>query len=126
MRAWGSTAVLVIGLVLAGGASSAAPAGSVPANDKTAMFEFTGRVVYQSLEGGFWGIVSDDNRHYDPGPLAEEFHHDGLPVIVRARRLPGSISFHMWGERIEIVTIRRRDAAGPKPESERDAPAQAR
>lgn len=65
---------------------------------------FEGTVKYINLEGGFWGIVSDDGKNYDPINLAEEFRREGLRVQVKA--VPKNrASIHMWGTVIEITAI---------------------
>jgi hypothetical protein len=109
MRVFGGATVIIVGLGLAACVPATILSEPCLATSETETIEFTGRVVYLSFEGGFWGIVSEDNRRYDPGWLADEFRREGLPVSVRARRLPASIGFHMWGEHIEILTIRRID-----------------
>ncbi|MBN1362261.1 MAG: hypothetical protein JW993_16825 [Sedimentisphaerales bacterium] len=68
----------------------------------------TGTVRHIPLEGGFYGIEADNNRRYDPVNLPDEFKQDGLPVACRVRILRSRASFHMWGQLVEIVDIRRR------------------
>ena len=68
---------------------------------------FTGTVRYIPLEGGFFGIVSDDGGRYDPSNLKEEFCKDGLRVRVRAKALKDVVGFHMWGSIIEVVEIEK-------------------
>ncbi len=67
-----------------------------------------GTVVQIELEGGFFGIIDDHNRHWDPTNLPEEFRADSLRVrfegIVTDR---GTV--HMWGRTIELTAIRRLD-----------------
>jgi hypothetical protein len=65
-----------------------------------------GTVRYQSIEGGFWGIVADDGSHFDPVNLAPEFQKEDLRVSFRAKLAKEQVSFHMWGTRIEITSIR--------------------
>ena len=72
---------------------------------------FTGTVRHQELEGGFFGLVADDGRRFDPVDLPESFRREGLRVQVTGRLLPASIGFHMWGTRISIVQIE--EAATP-------------
>ena len=67
---------------------------------------FRGTITYLSFEGGFYGITSDAGDHYDPINLPQEFWVDGLQVYVIARRNLQMMSFHMWGEIIEIRYIR--------------------
>ena len=68
----------------------------------------TGTVRHIPIEGGFYGIVADDGRHYDPVNLPAAFKEDGLPVACRARVLRNRASFHMWGQLVEILDIQRR------------------
>jgi hypothetical protein len=66
----------------------------------------TGTVVWLSCEGGFWGIVGDDGKHYDPINLGSEFQSENLRVHFEAKILPlGSV--HMWGEIVEILNIQK-------------------
>lgn len=70
------------------------------------LITFSGRVTRVPLEGGFYGIVSDKGEKYDPLDLKEGFRKDGLRVEVTARPRPDMASFHMWGEMVEIESIR--------------------
>lgn len=65
---------------------------------------FKGTVRYIDLEGGFWGIVSDDGKHYDPINLAKEYQQEGLRVAVEAV-VANRVGIHMWGTIVEIRTI---------------------
>ena len=70
----------------------------------TQTLTFWGTVKYINLESGFWGIVSDDGKNYDPINLAEEFRREGKRVQVKA--VPKDrVNIHMWGTIIEITTI---------------------
>jgi len=66
-----------------------------------------GEVVLLAIEGGFWGIVGDDGRRYDPAGLPREFQQPGLKVRVEAKAIVGRISFRQWGTPIEIVRIEK-------------------
>jgi len=65
----------------------------------------TGTVTYIGIEGGFYGIIADDDSHYDPLNLPEGFKTDGLRVIFSAIIKRDFFSFHMWGLVIEIIDI---------------------
>lgn len=67
---------------------------------------FKGTVNYITLEGGFWGIISEDGKKYDPINLEESFKIENMPVEVEARVI-NSPSVHMWGKVIEILSINR-------------------
>ncbi len=67
----------------------------------------TGKVVHVPLEGGFYGIIADDGRQFDPLGLPEEFKEDGLAVRATLRPSEGVVSFRMWGTIVEIVHIEK-------------------
>jgi len=56
-----------------------------------------GTVRYLLLEGGFYGIITDDGEHYDPVNLPREFQVDSLRVYFEGKVLHGIYSVHMWG-----------------------------
>jgi len=66
-----------------------------------------GEVVFLAIEGGFWGIVGEDGRRYDPAGLLREFQQPGLKVRVEAKAIVGRISFRQWGTPIEIERIEK-------------------
>ncbi|WP_164997758.1 protease inhibitor I42 family protein [Methanolobus psychrotolerans] len=65
----------------------------------------SGTVTYQNLEGGFYGIITEDDMHYDPINLAEQFKNDGTKVEFVAYSRDDMMSFHMWGQLVQIRTI---------------------
>ena len=71
-----------------------------------------GTVKYLSFEGGFYGIVGDDGKHYDPLNLPQEFKQDGLRVWFKAERgqaimTDNIATFHMWGYIVRLVSIEK-------------------
>lgn len=71
------------------------------------LVEGTGTVQYVEVEGGFYGIVGDDGRNYDPRNLDESFKEDGLRVHFRARTVEDAVSIRMWGTIVSIISIER-------------------
>ena len=65
-----------------------------------------GTVKYLSFEGGFYGIVGDDGKNYDPINMPQEFKVDGLRVQFVAN-ITNYLSFHMWGYVVKLVSIER-------------------
>jgi len=64
-----------------------------------------GTIEYISLEGGFYGIVTDEGEKYLPLNLPEEFKKDGLRVWFKAK--PKNVAtIQMWGKPIEILEIK--------------------
>ena len=67
--------------------------------------EATGTVVFVGLEGGFYGIITDEGARYDPVNLPPAFQRDGLRVRFRARILKDAAGIHMWGTPVELLHI---------------------
>jgi hypothetical protein len=65
-----------------------------------------GTVKYLSFEGGFYGIVGDDGKNYDPLNMSQEFGVDGLRVRFTANRT-GKVSVHMWGHVVKLASIEK-------------------
>ncbi|OQX55879.1 MAG: hypothetical protein B5M53_03620 [Candidatus Cloacimonas sp. 4484_209] len=72
------------------------------------VFSANGTIEYISLEGGFYGIVTDEGEKYLPLNLPEEFKKDGLRVWFKAK--PKKVTTNqMWGKPIEILEIKLRE-----------------
>ncbi len=69
--------------------------------------EFLGKVMHVSIEGGFWGLISDEGAKYDPGTLPPSYREEGLRVRVKAKILRDVVTFRMWGQRVELLQIER-------------------
>ena len=96
-------------LVLAAGSGAEAEkAASAPETE----FSLTGTVVHVGVEGGFWGIIGDDGKHYDVSNLPEEFRHQDLRVRLTGKQRPDQASTHMWGIMIEMIAIEMIGGAG--------------
>jgi len=65
-----------------------------------------GTVRYLSFEGGFYGIVGDDGKNYDPTNMPQEFKADGLRVQFTAN-LTDHASYHMWGYVVKLISIEK-------------------
>jgi hypothetical protein len=70
-----------------------------------AAIAFEGTVKYIDLEGGFYGIVTDDGKEYSPISLASRYQTDGLQVRVRALPVTDQVNTHQWGTLIKIIDI---------------------
>lgn len=64
-----------------------------------------GTVVYNDIEGGFWGLLSNDGRRFAPvNPLPESLQKQGKRI--KARLSPVQVlSSLQWGEHVEIEHI---------------------
>jgi len=69
----------------------------------------TGTVKYIDLEGGFFGIIGDSGKNYDPINLSEEFQKNNLRISFDAKIREDMVSIHKWGTLIEIIRIEKLD-----------------
>jgi hypothetical protein len=65
----------------------------------------TGTIRYLDFEGGFFGIVSDDDAHYLPARIPQEYQQDGLRISFTIEPVEDQMSFHMWGILVELHKI---------------------
>lgn len=69
--------------------------------------ENTGTIKYVNLEGGFYGIVTDNGQKLDPINLKNEFKKDGMRVKFVYSVKKSGLNIHQWGKIIEIISIRK-------------------
>ncbi|MCS6967175.1 MAG: hypothetical protein RMJ44_02050 [Cytophagales bacterium] len=66
----------------------------------------TGRVTYQAIATGFWGIVDEQGKKWrmvnPPSALCKE----GLHISAEVRVLEEVVSIFMWGLPVEILSFR--------------------
>ena len=65
----------------------------------------TGTVVYNDLEGGFYGIVADDGTRYLPLNLPDVFAEDGLAVTFTGVVRADVSTIQQWGTPLELTEI---------------------
>lgn len=66
----------------------------------------SGTITYLSFEGGFFGIVGDNGKHYDPINMPQEFKVEGLRIQFTAN-FTDYVSYHMWGYIVRLISIER-------------------
>lgn len=71
----------------------------------TPPLEFWGQVVHIAVEGGFYGIESQEGSKYLPLNLPEMFKKEGLQVQVTAEKASGILGIQMWGQSIRLLSI---------------------
>ena len=64
-----------------------------------------GTITYQNLEGGFYGILGDDGKKYDPLNLDAKFRENGLRVAFNATVAEGTATTSMWGTPVNLDLI---------------------
>ena len=105
------TVVLCLGLIaVSGGCHNSAPSGEQATGSKTATAStqtVTGTVRYIDVEGGFYGIVTDDGQKLDPVNLPREFRKDGLRIQAQVEPVQQQVSIRMWGTPVRIIEFKR-------------------
>lgn len=66
---------------------------------------FVAEVTWISLEGGFYGFVTENGSKFLPLNLHEEFRKDGLKVKIRGKIRKDVATIYMWGTPLEILEI---------------------
>ena len=64
-----------------------------------------GKVVYQNLGTGFWGIITDDGAEYLPLNMPEQLKSVGAKVSCTAREIDEDASMFMWGVPVKIISF---------------------
>lgn len=76
------------------------------------LVELVGTVRFEEIEGGFWSLALDaaidglGDHVVLAGYEPETGTADGTRLHVRARTLPGAISFRMAGPEVEVIEAR--------------------
>ena len=65
----------------------------------------TGTVHFINVAGGFFGIIGDDSKHYEPINLAADFQNDGMKIQFKIKVDENIASFRMWGTPVRILSI---------------------
>lgn len=64
-----------------------------------------GKVVYQNLGTGFWGIVDSKGNEYRPINMPEQLKSEGKQVEVVVKSVEEGASIFMWGTPVKVVSF---------------------
>ena len=70
---------------------------------KEKTFTISGKVVYQDIGMGFWGIIGNDGKEWLPVNLPTHHQVKDKPVTVKAKLVEDGMSMFMWGTMVELV-----------------------
>ena len=65
----------------------------------------SGTVKYIQLEGGFYGIETEDGENLFPINLEDDYKEDGLKIIFKMKPRTDIFTTAMWGKTVEIIEI---------------------
>lgn len=62
----------------------------------------TGKVIFQHLGPGFWGIEGEDGNKWRPSNMPQVLQVEGLKVKLEAKKSTSQMSVFIWGTGIDI------------------------
>ena len=78
---------------------------------------FTATVQYMNLEGGFFGLVTKEGKHWLPTNLKKEFQKHGAVIKVKGNPIKGMMTIQQWGTPFSITHIELIKAGRPEAEN---------
>ncbi|MEL6636269.1 MAG: hypothetical protein AAFW73_20610 [Bacteroidota bacterium] len=63
-----------------------------------------GKVAYQHLGPGFWGIIGEDGQAYRPVNMPNQLKYEGYAVKVEVVPVD-EMSVFMWGQPVKVVSF---------------------
>lgn len=67
--------------------------------------QIKGKVVYQNLGTGFWGIIDNKGNEWRPVNMPDQLKYEGKKVNILAKKTEEGMSIFMWGEAIRIISF---------------------
>lgn len=67
--------------------------------------QLNGTILYQQLEGGFFGFISDSGDKYLPIGLATQFKQNGLKVKLVATKIEDIVTTQQFGQSIKVIQV---------------------
>lgn len=64
----------------------------------------SGKIVYQDIEGGVWGIEDAQGNKWQPINMPEQLKHPGKKVDVVLKPVD-VMSISMWGQTAKIISF---------------------
>jgi hypothetical protein len=74
----------------------------IPTTEEECTMEIQGRMTFQPIETGFWGLIDAKGRRYLPLHVPEPLKKENAAVVVQARPSARAITIFQWGIPIEI------------------------
>ncbi len=69
--------------------------------------QVTGIVVYEDLEGGFWGIVTSSGERYEvSNELPKAVREAGCAILAQVEPA-GTVSIRQWGRPVNVLRAKR-------------------
>ncbi|MCP3928657.1 MAG: hypothetical protein GY705_06100, partial [Bacteroidetes bacterium] len=62
-----------------------------------------GKVIYQNLGTGFWGIIDTDDNKWRPVNMPDSLKKEGKKVNLVVEEIEEEVSIFMWGTAVKII-----------------------
>jgi len=70
----------------------------------------TGQILYQHMEGGFYGFVANNGDKYLPSGIKPDFLKNGLIVELTVKLMPDVLTTQQFGQVVKVLDIKVLDA----------------
>ena len=107
--------IVVAALAAAGLVGAGVATGAPLAQKPPARVSGTGTIVFINVEGGFYGLVSDNGTNYYPTNLEDQFCKSGMRVEFNGTVSKNQSNIVMWGTVIDLDSIRSLEAPKSDP-----------
>lgn len=67
--------------------------------------QLTVTVEYLTLEGGFYGLVTQNGEKLLPMNLSKEYQHAGTVLRVTGKKLTDVMTIQQWGTPFELTSV---------------------
>jgi len=65
----------------------------------------TGKVVYQDIEMGFWGIEDEQGNQWRPVKMPKALQTDGQHITAEIEEIEEDMSLFMWGTPVKVLSF---------------------
>jgi hypothetical protein len=71
-----------------------------------AKIKIKGKVSFQNLGTGFYGIIDHKGNEWRPISMPEQLKYDGKEVEIVAKEVDEEMSIFMWGTAVKIISFK--------------------
>lgn len=73
--------------------------------DKSKLLTLKGQVLFQEIEGGFFGFIDEKGNKYTPIGMDKKYLRHGLIIELSGQVLPDMITTTQFGETIKVKSV---------------------
>lgn len=73
---------------------------------QTAQTLYIAKVKHFSMEGGFYGLITKDGKHFLPMNLAKEFRQDGAVIEFSGEVVTDIMTIQQWGTPFKLNGVK--------------------